>query len=143
MARQDPTLITFRLPRDVIRDIESRPDCPPRAGADRVGGASLWVRELVMRELGLESGSDTSQAREKVTTEYLNAVSAYWRIKKVITELQGERDKKAKAWVSKMTRAEKQLAETEQNLERFPQEPGHELGCDCGDCQKAASTARL
>ena len=108
-----------------------------------MGGASLWVRELVLRELGLDSESDTTQLREKVVTEYLNGVSAYWRIKRVITELQAEPDKKAKAWNSKMTRAEKQLAEIEQNLERYPQEPGHEMGCDCDDCQKAASSAGI
>lgn len=94
-----------------------------------------------MRELGLDAGSDTDFLREKVTTEYLNAVSAYWRIKRVVTELQAEPDKRAKSWNSKMKRAEKQLAESEHNLERYPQAPGHEFGCDCEDCQKAASSA--
>lgn len=143
MAKKDPTLISFRLDREVVRDIESRPDCPPQVGAGLVGGASLWVRQLVMRELGLDSESDTDQARERAVDEFLRAVTAYWRIRKVITDLQAVPDKKTRPWASKMARAERQLAETEGRLEPFPRTDGHELGCDCAECQQAAGTARL
>lgn len=143
MARQDPTLITFRLPREVVRDITARPDCPPDAGGDRLGGASLWVRQLVMRELGLDADSETDKARERVTDEFLQAVGAYWRARRVVTELQAEPDKKARTWISKMTRAEKQLATVQERLELFPRAEDHDLGCDCAECQSAAGWARL
>ena len=138
MARHDPTLISFRLPRDVVQEIESRPDCPPPAGHNRIGGASLWVRELVLRQLGLESGADTQKARERTVREFLDAVTAYWRVHRVVTELQAQPNKKGKAWTSKITRAEKQLVLVEDRLEAFARADGHPLGCDCDECQEAA-----
>ena len=143
MARVDPTLITFRLPQDVVRDIMDRADCPPPSGsADRLGGTSLWVRQLVMRELGLDDDADTSQARERRTSEFLLAVTAYWRAHRVVVELQAEADKKARSWSSKMTRAEKHLAMREHRLEEFSRVPSHRLGCDCQECQQAAGLSQ-
>jgi hypothetical protein len=101
---------------------------------------SLWVQQLVLKELGLDPGSQTEQARQRATDEFLLAVAAYWRIRRTVTELQAETDKKARSWLSKMTRAEKQLALAESRLELFQRAAGHELGCDCGECQEAAAS---
>lgn len=142
MPRQDPTLISFRLDREVIREIESRSDCPPSAGPG-FGGASLWARRLVLRELGLDPDAGTSEATRGTVDEFLRAVTAYWRSHRVLTELLAEPDKKARSWKSKVDRAERHLAEVEHKLERFPRAFGHELGCDCDGCQKAASERPL
>jgi hypothetical protein len=103
---------------------------------------SLWVRQLVLKELGLDPGAQTDQARERVIDEYLLAVAAYWRIHRTVTELQTESDKRARTWQSKMARAEKQLAVAEHRLELFARAAGHELGCDCQDCQQAAASGQ-
>lgn len=142
VARVDPTLISFRLPREVVREIEGRSDCPPSAGAGRLGGPSLWIRRLVLSELGLDPDIGTDEAREKSVDEFLRAVTAYWRVKRIVADLQAEPDKRAHSWSSKIRRAEKQLTEAESRLESFARMPGHELGCDCQPCQQVAGTSR-
>lgn len=57
--------ISFRLPASVVAAIEARDDCPPPAEKGRTGGASLWVRRLVLEELGIEAPADRHEEQAK------------------------------------------------------------------------------
>lgn len=50
-------LVRFRVPPEAIAAIEARPEYRPESDG-RTGGVGAWVRELVMRELGLEAPLD-------------------------------------------------------------------------------------
>lgn len=51
-------VVKLRLPAEVVEQIKAREDCPPEAGPGRTGGVSLWLRRLVLRELGAEAPVD-------------------------------------------------------------------------------------
>lgn len=64
MASKNP-VISFRLPPDLVAQIEALPECPPPAGPGRTGGASLWVRQLVLQALGVEAPADQHAEQSK------------------------------------------------------------------------------
>lgn len=63
MPRQANPEIRFRLPAELLKKIEARDDCPPEGGPGRTGGASLWVRRLVLAALGEEAPEDPHAAQ--------------------------------------------------------------------------------